>query len=483
MLLKDVVNQLQADHLKATNTNNRPELERILLSYKQVLGAAPDDLAILFAVGTIELQLGFNGPAISYFKRCLDQTNDPAIWNNLGSAYKGENLDDMARQCWEEALKLREDADYYNNMVTLYINVGKPEEGIEWAEKGLALAPDHPRMRWNYSLLLLEMGRWKEGFENYESGKASLDRPIRAYTHDPDALPWWNGEPGKVVVYGEQGMGDEIMFASAIPDAMERASIVFDCHPRMEKLWKRTFGIKCYPTRKSNTVNWAANHKFDYRCAIGDLFRIFRSDGQFPKQPYLKPDKKLVRKYRKRLEALGPGPYVGVSWQAGTKGTRSDFRSIKLGHIQELWEIGGTFVSLQYTAGAGDKAGRFTQNTGHALHHWPEVVEANTGDTDKDGNTIRALGFDFDHTVALIEALDLCILPNTTAVHVCGALGTECWTITPKEAAWRYQLEGDEMPTYGPWVRQFRGEGAIERVIQEYRDRWARSEPAREASG
>ena len=70
----------------------------------------------------------------------------------------------------------------------------------------------------------------------------------------------------------------------------------------------------------------------------------------------------------------------------------------------------------------------------------------------------RYIGDNYDHTFALIAALDLVIAVNTTAVHACGAMGKECWTLTPGGCAWRYGLEGDQMPMYGS-VRQIRQAG------------------------
>jgi len=179
------------------------------------------------------------------------------------------------------------------------------------------------------------------------------------------------------------------------------------------------------------------------------LFQRYRKHG-FPKERYLTPDPVKVEKYRARLEALGPGPYVGVGWQAGYKKTRQDLRSFKLKQFLPVFEQGGTFISLQYTEGAEDKVKRFKDEHGHEIHHWKDVVES------KDPEGEKYTGFDYDETIALIKALDLCILPNTTAVHVCGAIGQLCWTLTPKACAWRYQLEGDLMPMYGPWVLQVR---------------------------
>lgn len=478
MLLEERYREIHAIHATATQENNQEKLFWCLQQYKELLNQAPDEMVLMFGIGTVEMQLGFNGAAMTWFKRCLAIKELPELWNNLGTALKNENHDDLARDCWVKALALREDPDYYNNMVTLYINTGMPREGLQWAEKGLSIAPDHARLHWNHSLLLLEQGNWREGFSEYDWGLASLDRPTREYTVTPGEIPFWDGGKGKrIVVYGEQGMGDEIMFASCLPDLMKDCEVVFDCHPRMVALFERSFGVKCYGTRKNATIGWVKDEKpFDARLAIGSLFKFYRSNGKFPKTAYLKPKRELVEYYREKLKAHGDGPYVGIGWQAGTKHTRSDFRSMKLKQFIPLIEQGGTFISLQYTEESGAKCDRFFNETGFRVHHWPEVIES--GPREK-----RNSGYDFDHTVALIAALDLCVLPNTTAVHVCGAIGKECWTLTPKAAAWRYQLKGRQMPMYGPWVRQFRGDDSFEQIIKEYRHRWPRTQPAESAAG
>jgi hypothetical protein len=68
----------------------------------------------------------------------------------------------------------------------------------------------------------------------------------------------WDGDRGKrIVVYGEQGIGDEIMFASCVPDLQAMSElVVLDCHPRLTTLFKRSFGIDCYGTRKDEWLNW-----------------------------------------------------------------------------------------------------------------------------------------------------------------------------------------------------------------------------------
>jgi tetratricopeptide (TPR) repeat protein len=465
VLLRDAVKAVQKQHNEATEANNLSALGSVAAQYESLLNESSSELVLLFGLGTVKMQLGLNGLAINLFQLALKIKDLPEIWNNLGSALKAEHRSEEAKECWEKALSMREDPDYYNNMVTLYINEGNPEPGLEWAEKGLAIAPDHARLHWNYSLLLLELGRWREGFIHYDYGLLSKDRPARLYDKQ-GLIPWWDGSKGKrVVIYGEQGMGDEIMFASCIPEMMaDCKEVIFDCHPRMVGLFERSFGVKCYGTRKKEHIDWPLKEKIDAKLAIGTLFNIYRSEGNFPKTPYLEPDAGLVKHYREKLEASGSGPYVGIAWSAGVKKTRNDLRSMKLKKFIPLMEMGGTFVSLQYTDGAMDKVTRFNHDWDQALLHWPEVVEG--------GPQNEYEGYNYDHTVALVAALDLCILPNTTAVHLCGALGKECWTVTPDACAWRYQFDREDMPMYSS-IKQYRGENAFEQIESDYRRSWA----------
>lgn len=453
MRLEDVFRDINRRHGEASAVNDLKKIQEISMEYENLLNQAPGASVILFGLGTCKLQLGLNGSAISYFEQALKELpNSPEIWNNLGSAWKAENQDEKARECFHKAYELKPHADYLNNIATLYVNQGCPSNGMKYCEEALQLDPEHPRIHWNYSLLLLEQGMWKKGFEHYDYGLHSNDRPLRYYHGDMNKVPIWNGERGKVVVYGEQGMGDEIMFASCLPDLIKEADeVVFDCHSRMIGLFQRSFpGLRCHPTRKINEITWPNDEDppLDYKIAIGSLFGRYRSDGKFPRKAYLKADPVRTEQYRQRLEALGPGPYVGIAWKAGGKKTAGHIRSFKLNQFVPILEKGGTFVSLQYLD-EGGKCERFFNETGYRIHHWPEVVESLD-------NGERGTGYDYDETAALVAALDLCIVPNTTIVHLCGALGKECWTLTPNAAAWRYQLRGRHMPFYGDWVRQYR---------------------------
>jgi len=464
MMLNEQLAELQTQHAKATKKHDISALKELRDKFSLLLNSAPEEPGIIFQVATLSMQLGFNGEAIQLFNRVNYYTDKyPESWNNLGAAWRNENNSDKAKYCFRQAISRREDSDFYNNMATLYINEGKPKEGVSYAEKAIGINNENFQAHWNLSLLLLELEDYKRGFTEYEFGLMTVDRPLRDYSNDPNAIPVWEGQKDKtVVVYGEQGIGDEVLFMSCLPDLIKDCKqVIIDCHPRLEGVIKRSFpSCIVYPTRKKSDITWPPNHKIDYKIAIGSLMRLYRSEGNFPKKTYLKPDPERVKEYKLWLKTLGDPPYIGIGWAGGAKKTRQDLRSFKVSQLKSVYEQGGTFVSMQYTEEAEDKLKRFHKDTGIKIHHFPEVVRA----------------FDYDETIAMAAALDLCIVPNTSLVHVCGAIGAKCWTLTPVGKAWRYS-NGEDMCFYGDWVKQYhkgsdKWDDAIARLSKDFGEQY-----------
>lgn len=450
MLINDLVakaSQLQIAGAQEKDHTKVEESHQILLS---VINSAPDDPGILFLLATSFLIQGHNGIAIPLLRRALCvEPHNPAVHCNLASAYRGEEMNQEAEHHLIIANTLREDTEYLGNLAALWVNRGHPERGIPYGEAALELCPTNAKAAWNLSLLYLEAMNFERGFSLYTAGIDAGDRLIKPYakeTDDGDAvLPMWKGEKGKrVVVYGEQGIGDEIMFASAIADlAKDCEALLIDCHPRLAGLFERSFAhiqnvIAINGGRKSNDVGWVKAHDPEFMLPMGNLFYHYRSQGQFPREKYLVPDPEKVAAYRKRLEALGPPPYIGFSWVGGSKRTHAVLRNTKLGHFRKLFDLPATFVSLQYTD-VSDKIARFNSDRPEAgwLHEMDDAVKA----------------FDYDENAALVCALDLVVTVCTSVVHLCGALGVPCIVMTPFERAWRYG-PGFGMYQYGDWIQQ-----------------------------
>lgn len=362
------------------------------------------------------------------------------LLNAIGTCYKHENNVPVARSYFERAQEgLPVNPDIQNNLGTLYINEGKPELAKKHLEKAIEVAPDHAQARWNLSLAHLEMGDYEQGWPLYKWGIPAHVRMDRNYTREP--LPTWDGAPGKrLVVYGEQGIGDEILFASCLPDLLRDCpDTVFECHKKLHRLFSNSFpGIDIYPTREDEVLTWPCGsdgrmrYEFDAKLALGDLPGYYRKRlDDFPGKPYLKPTSEMELYWNERLASLPRKPKIGISWLGGHKRTRIEVRSLELEKLLPILRQDANFISLQYTP-CEDEIAKFQRDHGIVIHHWKEACYSS----------------DYDDTAGLVANLDLVITVCTSVVHLAGSMGVPTWVLTPSRPAWRYRLDLDTMPWY-----------------------------------
>ena len=368
----------------------------------------------------------------------------------MATALRAEHFREMSEDHYNQAMELApENAEVIAAVAGLYINDHNPQKVIDLVNRAAKIKPEiEGEESWNLALAHLELGHWVKGFNLYHKGVQDKERLNRNYWASGQT-PEWDGTPGKtVVVYGEQGIGDEIMFASCLHEFVgDCKHVIFDCHPRLEKLFARSFpAVEIRPTRKT-IPDWAFGRTdIEARLAIGSLPVFYRQkDEHFVgHENYLKADPSRIAFYKERL---GPGPNIGLAWQGGTKKTRFDLRSIAPHKLAPLLSQKANFISLNYVPETVPEAKAL------GLPHWEEAIQ------------------DLDEMAALICALDLVITVNQSLVHQAGALGKKCWTLTPYRCAWRYGLEGTKMIWY-PSVTQFRQRenevwaGAIQRLSE-----------------
>ena len=448
---------------RAHKLHKEEKFEEAKELYLSLLSKNPEDPNALFLLGTLFLQQKQNGIAVVLLEAALDIKEFAEGYNNLGSALKANNFDQRAREAYERSIELNpNNPDVWNNMATLHVNAASPEQCIELCNKCLALQPDHPNANWNRGLANLELENWELGWRGYDWGFKSLDRMVRVYDRPGKNVPLWEGQPDKtVIVYGEQGVGDEVMFGTCLPEVIERSKrVIFDCHPRLVSLWRRSFPtVEVHGTRKEKEIRWLRD-EYDCSIALGSLPKFFRRKPEdFPHHlGVLTPDPVRKQQLWDRLEAIKPGkPKVGIAWIGGRKRTRFDLRSIPLSVWKPVLEQDCNFVSLQYTDFSLGEAAKFN------VPHWQDVID------------------DMDDQASLISACDLVISVCQTAVHMAGGLDKECWCLTPSKPAWRYGLTKDYMVWYPdqvriirqqpdqPWEEVLKGVG--ER-LEDWRKRW-----------
>lgn len=379
-----------------------------------VLSVRPDDADAQFSMGLVLLQTGRPQSALVHFGRaCAHGGADSELWLNEGIALR---------------------------------DLGRIDEALAKFESVLAAKPGAELALWHRTLTRLLQQDFARGWEHYDLRLRSRDRPQRAV-----GFSLWDGrDPAgvRVLVHGEQGIGDEIMFASCLPQMIAAsAACTVECSARLLGLFRRSF-----PAARviESGLAEAAAESCDVQIAMGSLPRFLRrSRDDFPRHGgYLHADPGLRAQWRARLAAIGPAPKVGISWLGGTQKSRSSARSIALDALAPVLQVGGLqFVDLQYTDRSAE-IGAVESRLGLRLHRWTEARE------------------DFEHTAALIAELDLVISVCNTAVHLGGALGKPVWVMTPFSPEWRYGLRGDEMIWY-PAARMFRqtAPGAWDGVI------------------
>jgi tetratricopeptide (TPR) repeat protein len=320
-------------------------------------------------------------------------------------------------------------------------NDGRIQEAMEVFDKALEVMPDNTAARFHRGLARLMIKEWGAGWADYEFRTESEDRP-----KSPFPFPVWRGQAlaGKtILIYAEQGIGDEIMFASCLPDLIRAgARCIVECEPRLAKLYSRSFpsAVVHGQGQRAREVDWL--HGFgtiDFQLACGSLpLHLRAGDDEFPKHSgYLAADPERVRNWRALLSDLGTGPKVGLSWRGGTARSRTGQRSIALEDlVRNLGPADCRFVSLQYGP-VQDEIRQSNVSSVVKVHDPGSVAQ------------------DLDDLAALVCALDLTITVANTTAHLAGALGREAWVMLPHVPEWRYGLRGERVPWY-PSLRLFR---------------------------
>lgn len=377
-----------------------------------------DAIAVIGDAAMATDNLGLAFMCFEKWAKLRPQSEKPI--NNMGNCLSAKQRFEDAEPLYRKAIELNpKSAPAMNNMAYMHLLKREPEKCIEWANKALAVDPGQRYAKWNRSLAYLQLGRWKEGWEHYDTSLGTQYRNEINYTGEPR----WDGRHGKnIVVCPEQGLGDELSFASCIPDLVRVSrKVVIECDHRLERLFTRSFPeCDVFGTRFKKDSDWPDKYRFDARVNIGSLPRFFRNaQDAFPGTPYLTPDPELVRGWKAILEPL-KGKKIGIAWNGGVRSTNSVNRSLPVDLLKPLSEV-AHLVSLEYKAGES--------------RPWIKEFPWIRGD-------------DYDHVAALVASLDCVVSVTTAVVHLAGALGTKCYVMAPKNPRWLYGLDGDSIPWY-----------------------------------
>lgn len=415
-------------HLRVKELIDQERQEEALQIVLDLLDEDQEDAGSLFQLSAILLDQGRRGLAYNVLARgCKLAPDVPEMWLNFGRAHPDDpDYWGKSEWCFKKAIKLGEKQGKkmplaWANLATLSNERCKYEDAIRYADVCLELKPDDRNARIAKSFTHLALGNWSEAWSLY---RLLLDIGRREHYGYNDTTEW-TGEPGKrVIVSGEQGIGDEIMYASIFPDLIRDCSqVTVECMPRLKNLLQRSFpDVMFTGTRWDKNLEWPADREFpEHHVAMASLPYHYRNrDEDFTGEPYLKPDKDMADAAAGMLGALGHRPKVGIAWTGGLKRTRGHLRTRTLEELTPILRQDCDFISLEYNNRDAEIA-EYREKRGIDIHtyHW-----------------MTAKGLDYDLTAALVSQLDLVITVPTTVSQMAGALGVECWVLVPKYTGW-----------------------------------------------
>ncbi len=413
--------------------------EAALASYRRLLELKPDFAEAHNNLGVALKDLGQLDAALASYRRAVELKPDYAeAHNNMGTVMQTLGQNDAALANYRLAVRLKPDfADAYYNLGVVLKDLGLLDEAVANYRTALKINPDFAQARENLSMALLSLGQYPEAWRHFE---ARYDPNMKDRVASPDLnFPQWQGESlteKSLVIWPEQGLGDEIQFARYIPMLKFRGvtRITLVCKSPLKDLLGTLEGVDAVVS-----LSEAASLPFhDYWTFPMSLPLHFSTTVEtIPAGlPYLSALPERLDLWRYRLPS--DGLKVGLAWK-GSAGHKNDAnRSLpNLSALAALWSVPGvTFVSLQKGQGEEESA---TPPTGQPIIHL--------------GADIR----DFADTAAIVDQLDLVISIDTAIAHLAGALKKPCWVLLPSFGTdWRWFRERADSPWYPGVMRLFR---------------------------
>ncbi|MES2859911.1 MAG: tetratricopeptide repeat protein [Pseudomonadota bacterium] len=388
----------------------------------------------------------------------IEQTS-PTLWNTLGTVLSDQGQMAESLTFFDEALRLDQAfAKARYNRANVLQPLGQPERALADLDEALTGAEtryEHAMMRMARAMTLMGMGRLKEGFEAYE---VRLDPEMPEAMHVVVDAPRWDPATEDVagkrlLIVGEQGIADEMVFGTCLPDVIEAVGptgkVFIAVETRLVDLYQRSFPTALVGSHRAVKMEGRLTRYCPFMEAVGEtegkadiwtpmasLCAIYRPDvGAFPdRDGYLKADPLKVAYWKAELEKLGRGLKVGLHWKSLVlTGVRARYFSSFDRWKPVLTAPGCVMVNLQ----CGDVADDLAEAEAAGVRIWTPPIN---------------LKDDLDDLAALSCALDLVVGPGIAGTNIAAAVGARTWLIHAPDD-W-HLMSTDHYPFY-PRVRTF----------------------------
>ncbi|PZF77316.1 hypothetical protein DK847_08320 [Aestuariivirga litoralis] len=367
--------------------------------------------------------------------------------SNRGNTLREMNRLEEALASLDRAIALRPDyAEAYSNRGNVLRDLGRLAAAAASFDAALALSPEEPGMRYNKAMVALQAQDFRQGFALYRERWKTAEFDGKALATN---APAWDGSPpgGPLLLWGEQGIGDEVFYASLLSLLdLPALQVTVAADRRLHPLFHRSFpGIAL-----CDRAGAATGEGFAAQAAMGDLGHLLKVDAAriaARRYPYLVAGEARRQRLGAANPALARRPVCGLSWRSGNVRLGAA-RSLGLGDFAAILQGSAfTCVNLQYGAVDDDIAGARVQ---HGL-----AVEV-----------LRDLDVfnDLDGLAAAIDLCDVVLTIDNVTAHLAGALGKPAIVLVPsgkgrywywggeRQSLWYPSLNLVYQPDLGTWA-------------------------------
>ena len=436
----------EAYYNKGNALKDQGKLEEAIEAYNKALTIKPEYAEAYSNMGIILKEQGRLEEAIEAYNKALAIMPEYAeAYGNIGVTLRDQGKLEEAIEAFNKAIAIKpEYAEAYSNMGITLHDQGKLLKAIGSFNKALAIKPEYAEAYHNKSFSLLASKDFHQGFGYAEWRWKTKEK---AGNFLKSTKPFWNGEREKCVfVWGEQGIGDQIMFASIIPELYRFSSkVIVQCDDRLIPLFQRSFPDDVIYYHTNGTV---LEDYYDYHIPAGSLplkFRTTLDSFKSTSGGFLLPNKQRAEDIRKNI-LVGPKKnLIGLSWKTNSNVPNAQNRNIKLADLAlALDSIDTQLVSLQYgDVGEEIKAVKNDLNI--------DIVQVSQIDNTND----------IDGLASLIMACDQVVSTTNVTVHLAGAIGTKVLALLPfsprwiwgtgSESFWYDSVSPIRQKTFGNW--------------------------------
>ena len=359
------------------------------------------------------------------------------VWSNLGVILNELKRYDEAIAHYDKALNLKSDcAQYWYNKGNTLNELKRYDEAIAHYDRAIGLEPDNAEALYNRAIVSLTVGKFKEGWEDYEYRdrlkKPTICRKI-LFSQAPINLASLKNK--RVLILPEQGLGDTIQFCRYLTLLKYLGAEVSFVSPKPLVNLLRSSLDGVHILEDENNYG-----EYDHQEFLLSLPKLFRTDiNSIPvKNFYLRADAQKSQTWKNKLANI-TSPRIGLVWNGGFREGHADSweynerRNIPLKQIASLRTLRNlNFFSLQ----KGNPAELEIATKKSDM--WPDINFYNYASELND----------FSDTAALIDNLDLVISVDTSTAHLAAALGKPVWLLNRYNSCWRWLNGRTDSPWY-----------------------------------